>query len=210
MTVPTNDRPTDLPVAADDAAWVRVDTRLDGKRLREFCRDLERLYRINPLIEFRSWRQTGSKSYRAELINLSNSREMVLDLVREDLSEMEFRVDYAEGIKRCTWFRIGPRAHGSVLLIVDDYSRLPAAEREQRMDEVDRSLTAWGRGIYKYLELERRWGWFPPWRWYMRRMWVPMKPMARRISWMLIMINAVFFVLFLLVALVFWIEQGGY
>jgi hypothetical protein len=92
---------------------------------------------------------------------------------------------------------------------VDDYSRLPAAEREQRMDEVDRSLTAWGRGLYTYLAQVRRWGWCPPWRWYMRRLWVPMKPMARRISWMLIMINAVFFVLFLLVALIFWIEQGA-
>jgi hypothetical protein len=208
MTTPADDPAVRLPVAADDAAWVRVDSRLDERRLWAFCRDLERLYRINPLSEFRSWRRTGPDSHRAELNNLSNDREIVLELTREDLSGNEFRVDYAEGIKRCTWFRIEPHAGGSALLIVDDYSRLPPAEREKRMDEVDRSLTAWGHGIYRYLELERRWGWLPPWRWYMRRLWVPMKPMARRVSWMLILVNLVFFVLFLLVALIFWIEQG--
>ena len=124
------------------------------------------------------------------------------------LSDLEFRVNYTQGIKGCTWFRIEPQAHGSALLIVDDYSRLPQEEREKRLDEVDRSLTAWGRGLYTYLRFEKRWSWFPPWRWYMRRLWVPMKPMARRVSWMLILINGVFFVLFLFIALIFWIEQG--
>jgi len=200
--------PVELPVAAEDAAWIRVDTLLDAARLRRFCENLERLYRINPLLEFKSWRQTGPDRHHVELNNLSNGREESLDLTRETLSDLEFRVHYAQGIKSCTWFRIEPHEHGSALLIVDDYSRLPQEEREKRLEEVDRSLTAWGRGLYTYLRFEKRWSWFPPWRWYMRRMWVPMKPMARRVSWMLILINGVFFVLFLFIALIFWIEQG--
>jgi hypothetical protein len=195
------------PVAAEDAAWVVVQTPLDVAALEVFCRDLERLYRINPLLEFGVWRATGPDAWRAEWRNLSNNRDEVFDLRRQPVAPGQFRVDYAQGLRQCTWFRIEPRDGGSTLTITDDYSRLPAAERARRLDEVDRSLTAWGRGLYDYLQLERRWGWLPPWRWYMRRLWVPMKPMARRISWMLILINTAFFGLFLFVALIFWLEQ---
>lgn len=195
------------PVASEDAAWVVVQTPLSARALKLFCDDLERLYRINPQLEFSAWRRTGPDAWHAEFRNLSNGRESVLDLVRERVADDVFRVDYAQGMKTSTWFRIEPAGQGSTLTITDDYTRLPRAERERRLNEVDHSLTAWGRGLYDYLRLERRWGWLPPWRWYMRRLWVPMKPMARRISWMLIVINSAFFGLFLFVALIFWLEQ---
>ena len=59
------------------------------------------------------------------------------------------RLDYADGIKASTLFRVEPADAGSLLWIVDDYGRLTEAEREARVAEVDRSLTAWGGGPMK-------------------------------------------------------------
>jgi hypothetical protein len=44
----------------------------------------------------------------------------------------------------------------------------------------------------------------------MRKIWQPMKPMARRITFILIMITLVEFVLFLMVFTIFWLELDKY
>ncbi|HEX9626349.1 MAG TPA: hypothetical protein VGA00_05370 [Acidiferrobacterales bacterium] len=200
---------TDAPAPAEDRAWVKIETPLSSAELREFCRDIERLYRINPRLEFRAWRASGPGRFHAEWRNLSNDREESHDLevVRE--SDWAFRVDYAGGIKALTRFAVEQNAAGARLTITDDYSRLPEAERAQRLDEVDRSLVPWGQGLHRYLRRQRRWGWFPPWRWYMRRLWLPMRPMARRIVWWLWVITLVEIALFLFVMLVYIIERNA-
>ena len=199
---------TDTTPAAEDRAWVTIDTPLTAAELSEFCRDIGRLFRINPELEFRAWRETAAGRFHAEWRNLSNDRDQALDLAVVPESEKAFRVEYPEGIKAWTRFAIEPHAGGARLTITDDYGRLPAAERAERLGEGDRSLPAWGRGIYLYLHRQRRWGRLAPWRWYMRRLWLPMKPSARRIVWWLWVITVAEFMFFLFVLLVYVIERN--
>lgn len=194
--------------STEDKAWVEIATPLDIQTLRAFCEDLECLYRINPHMDFKTWSETGPDRFHIEFHNSSNDQDGVLDLTRVRESDHAFTVRYTQGIKTATRFEIAPTAQGSKLTITDDYSRLPLAERAQRINEVDKSLAGWGQGIFDYLKRVKRWGWIVPWRWYMRWMWIPMKPMARRVTWMLLLINAAFFVLFLFVMLIYSIEYG--
>lgn len=192
---------------AEDKAWATIQTTLHPAKLREFCRDLERLYRINPYIEFRSWQETAPGQIHTEFRNLSNKQDYSLDLTLVPESDSAFSVRYAQGIKAATRFDIQATTLGSSLTITDDYSRLTAEERVQRLDEVDKSLPAWCQGIFNYLRRQQRWGWIAPWRWYMRRAWVPMKPSARRIVWLLYLITVVEFLFFVFVALIWWLEH---
>ncbi len=193
-----------------DASWVIVDTPLSLPALRGFCADIERLFRINPYLELKLWRCTGTDSHHASFRNLSNQQMVEIDLRIERESDDGFTLIYSKGIKARTRFVLEPAAGGSRLVITDDYAGLPPAEREQRLDEVDKSLTAWGWALHEYLRREQRWGRFPPWRWYMRRVWLPMTPRARRITYMLVLVTAAELVLVLLVATIYWVETRGY
>ncbi|MBI4190521.1 MAG: hypothetical protein HY525_08280 [Betaproteobacteria bacterium] len=197
------------PEQARDASWVIVETPLELPALRDFCVDIERLFRINPYLEFQAWRRSGADSYHAGFRNLSNQQTVALDIRIERVSPDEFSVVYREGIKARTRFALEPTAAGSRVTITDDYSRLPDAERAQHIDEVDKSLNAWGWALHEYLRHERRWGRFAPWRWYMRRLWLPMTPRARRITYMLVLVTAAELVLVLLGAMIYWIEFAG-
>ena len=196
----------DPPAPARDAAWVVVDTPLGLPALRDFCVDIERLFRINPYLEFQTWRHSGTDSYHARFRNLSNQQTVVLELRMERASPDEFSVVYGDGIKACTRFVLEPAAAGSRITITDEYSRLPDAERAQRIDEVDKSLSAWGWALHEYLPHEQRWGRFALWRWYMRRWWLPMTPRSRRITYMLVILAAAEMLLILLGAAIYWIE----
>lgn len=192
---------------AEDRAWATIQTALRPAELRKFCRDLERLYRINPYCEFRTWKETVPGQIHTEFRNLSNKQDYSLDLTLVAESDNTFCVRYAQGVKAATRFEIQPTELGSSLTITDDYSRLSAEERAQRLDEVDKSLPAWCQAIFDYLRRHQRWGWIAPWRWYMRRVWVPMKPSARRIVWLLVLITLVEFLFFVFVALIWWLEH---
>ena len=190
-----------------DASWVIVDTPLSLPALREFCVDIERLFRINPYLEFERWQRTSADGIRASFRNLSNQQTLALELRIERESDNAFALTYHSGIKARTRFVLEPAGAGSRLTITDDYAGLPPAEREQHLHEVDHSLTAWGWALHEYLRREQRWGRYAPWRWYMRRLWLPMTPRARRITYMLALLSAAELVLVLLVATIYWIEQ---
>lgn len=192
---------------SEDKAWATIQTTWPAAKLIEFCHDLERLYRINPYLEFRSWKETMPGTIHTEFRNLSNNQEYSLDLTFIPESEASFSIQYAQGIKALTHFKIQITEQGSSLTITDHYNRLSDAERAQHLDEVDKSLPAWSQAIFDYLSRHKRWGWIVPWRWYMRRVWVPMKPSARRIAWMLYLITVVEFFFFLFVALIWWLEH---
>ena len=192
---------------SEDRVGATIQTTLRPEDLRDFCRDLERLYRINPYSEFRVWKETAPGQVHAEFRNLSNKQDYNLDLTLVPESDSIFSVNYSQGIKAATRFEIQPAGSGSSLTITDDYNRLSAEERAQRLDEVDKSLPAWGQAILDYLRRHQRWGWIAPWRWYMRRAWVPMKPSARRIVWLLMLITVVEFLFFVFVALIWWLEH---
>lgn len=197
---------SDIGPAGADAAWVVIDTPLDPERLANFCRDLERLYRINPYQEFRHWRNRDASHFDAAFHNLSNAREFDLQLTLDRRSELEFVVYYDRGIKRHTRFQIEPGRVGSRLKITDDYG---AAASGATVDtgEVDRSLHAWGVALHEYLRREARWGRFAAWRWYMRRVWVPMKPAARRITFIILMVTLAEIALIALVIAIYWAEH---
>ena len=194
------------PEPARDASWVIVETPLSLPALRDFCTDTERLFRINPYLEFQAWQHGDADSYHAKFRNLSNQQTVALEMRIERASPDEFSVVYRDGIKARTNFVLEPAAAGSRVTITDDYSRLPDAERAQHIDEVDKSINAWGWALHEYLRHEQRWGRFAPWRWYMRRLWLPMTPRARRITYMLLLLSAAELVLILLVATIYWIE----
>jgi hypothetical protein len=193
--------------APADAAWVTVEAPLPLDRLREFCRDIERLYRINPCLEIASWRAIGSDAFHAVWRNTSNEREAALDLKIGRESADAFQVGYSEGLKRSTRFVLEPAAGGSRLTITDDYSGVPEEERMRRVAEVDRSLVPWGRALHAYLRRERRWGHNALYRWTVRRIWLPMKPSARRITMLLVLITAAELLVIVFVALIWWIEH---
>ena len=189
-----------------DAAWVTIKTPYDAGQLRGFLDDIERLYRINSLIEFAQWRNNGNGKYLFKAKNLSNGKslETGLDVAAD---EGELNVSYSSGLKTATRFSIEPNPDGlASLVITDDYGGLPAEEREARIDEVDKSLAQWGNDIHRYLRQWKRWSWVPGWQWYMRRFWQSMKPSARRICFLLLMFSLAEFVFFLFVFLIFWLE----
>lgn len=195
-----------VPGPTRDAAWVVVETPLALPALREFCTDVERLFRINPYLEFQTWQCRAADSCHARFRNLSNQQNVVLDLRIERASPDEFSLVYGDGIKARTRFVLESTAVGSLLTITDEYSRLSDEERAQRIDEVDKSLNAWGWALHEYLQHQHRWGGFALWRWYMRRLWLPMTPRSRRITYMLILLAAAELMLVVLGATIYWVE----
>lgn len=188
-----------------DAAWVAIDTPLAAAQLAAFCRDIERLYRINPYIEFRHWRAAEAGRYCASWRNTSNARDFELELTLERISDREFAVRYDRGLKRSTGFRIEEAPAGSRLIITDDYSG-DADSGITDTAEVDKSLHAWGVALRDYLRREARWGRYALWRWYMRRVWMPMKPAARRITFLLLTVTAAEIAVIALVMAIYWAE----
>lgn len=192
-----------VPVASPaDAAWVVIEAPLPASALAAFCADLEKLYRINPYLEFSSWRETGHGTAVAAFRNLSNQREYKVSLTVKRSSEKEFLVSYDSGIKHSTRFEIEGTPSGSRLRITDEYVVSESIDPA----EVDRSQHAWGVALRGYLLDERRWGWCPLWQWYMRRVWIPMKPTARRITFVILAITVAEIALISLVFAIYWIE----
>lgn len=192
--------------SAADAAWVVIDTPLAPQTLAAFCRDLERLYRINPYLEFKTWQSNPDGRIHAAYRNLSNQRELDLHIRTERKSDFDFQVRYDHGARRSTRFEVEAAPGGSRLRITDDYTALTSGVPADP-DEADKSLHAWGVALQTYLKREHRWGKSAIWRWYMRRVWVPMKPSARRITFIIVMVTLAEIMLFALVITIYWIEM---
>lgn len=170
-----------------DWASVTIETTLAATALRRFLDDVERLYRINPLLEIAAFERTGGDTYRLQALNLSNGREIATQLrVLADDHGIEAR--YADGLKAATSFRVEPSGTVSRLVVTETYGG-SEEERRARLDEVDLSLNVWGRALHDYLGHWARWSWLAPWRWYMARVWQPMRPSSRRIVFMIWVIS---------------------
>lgn len=192
---------------------MRIATPLSPEALAAFCQDAERLLRINSMYEFEEWRPASEGRFFMRARNLSNNRTIETPLRVEPRSD-GMRIVYEAGLKTATEFKVEPPAGeggadgaraggGATLVVTDDYSGAPEAERRTRADEIDRSLVCWGHDLHRYLRHWARWSGFAPWRWYMCRVWQPMKPSARRITFMLIAITVFELVAALLVVVVF-------
>lgn len=193
-------------MASSDAAWVSLPTPLALPALQELCRDVEAIFRLNPYYYFKSWTQTGPADYALEFENQSNQTNNTVT-IHVTAAVGGFTVSYDQGLKKRTVFSLEATADGSKLSVTDDYESIPESERAQRLLEVDRSLQAWGEALRLYFFRQKRWAWLPGWRWYMRRLWIPMKPSARRIVWMLYLITAAEFAFFVLIILIWWSEH---
>lgn len=168
------------PEAGPDAAWVSVATTLSLAGLLALLRDPERLMRVNAQWVFESWESLGTERCRFRIYNQSNGQRWETEANIRHLPD-GVSLDYREGIKAATRLRVEPVAGGTLLWIIDDYGRLPEAERKQRLAEVDPSLSQWGRDLYRHLRAWSRWSRLAPWRWFIERIWLRMKPSSRRL-----------------------------
>jgi hypothetical protein len=174
---------------------VAVDTPLAPADLLALLDDPERLLRVNSLWVFEAWERPASGRFRLRIRNLSNGKTWATVGTVEPLSD-GLRLRYEDGIKTDTRFLIEPLGLGARLWVIEDYGRLPLAEREARVDEVDRSLTTWGQDLHR-LRAWARWSRLAPWRWYMERVWRPMRPLGRRVTWLLFLATVAEILLFL-------------
>lgn len=178
------------PDVAEDSAWAAVNTPLSVERLTKFCGDVERLFRINPMLEFKSFKSLGNERYTMSGRNLSHEPSFDFDVTFK-VSQLSdgLQIDYENGVKSSTTVKIEPLESGSKLTITDTYERMPTEERGKHLGEVDKSLVNWVNYLQRFLILWKRWHLFRPWRWYMRRVWQPMKPIGRRITYLLLWIS---------------------
>lgn len=204
-STPLNPPPVGIDVR--DAAWARVPTQYSPDDLSKELADAEVLLRLNPYYYFKTCRRNGPRSYHAEYENQSNQQQVVVDIDVEAGPGSGITLNYRQGIKRRTIFSIEPGATGSTLIVTDDYSGTPEEERKQREAETDKSLLAWAEALRIYLVRKKRYSGIPGWRWYIRRLWIPMKPSGRRIVWLLYLITLVEFAFFCFVVLIWWVEQ---
>jgi len=190
-----------------DLAWASLNTPLSVEALKLFCQDIERLYRINPMLEFNEWRETGEHHFVVSGKNTSHDSPLEFQYELE-VSELTdgFQVDYTNGLKSKTILKIETAPQGSKLTITDHYDGHSEEERKARLDEVDKSLVIWANYLQQFIINWDKWSRFTIWRWYMRRVWQPMKPSGRRITYMLLLISLVEVSLISLGAAIYFVE----
>ena len=194
------------PIAADDAAWAAINTPLSVDELNAFCLDIERLFRINPMLEFNAWESMGDNRYRMAVKNSSQETAFEVDLILNvTFHNNEIVVDYENGLKKKTIFKIEASEFGSKLTLVDEYHSVNKNDQNQ-LSQVDKSLVNWADYLQRYLVNWKKWSKYGWWRWYMRRIWQPLKPSGRRITYMLLWITVVEVALIMLGAGIYWSE----
>ena len=198
--------PAETP-EADDAAWVVIPTPFDSPALSKLVSDPQTLFRLNPKLDIREWAHLGEDRWEVSWLNHSNGKSYA-GTIRITDQAPGWLVAYESGLKSSTRLQIEPGEDGHAQLrLTDDYSGLPVAERHSRLDEVDRSLQAWGEGISGYLKAWRRWSWLPPARWFLGRVWLSMRPAARRITRWIFWITLAELAVFLLLLAILVVEQ---
>ena len=196
MTLPSS---VDETTTQEDAAWASIETNMTVEELTEFCTDIERLFRINPMLEFKYWNAVGDDKYATSGRNISQETPFNFEFELTVSPRPDGCViEYDNGIKSSTELKIEKSDNGSKLTITDRYERLPTEERENYLHEVDKSLVTWANYLQRFIMMWQRWSKFKWWRWYMRRIWQPMKPTARRITYMILWISLVEVALILL------------
>ncbi len=178
------------PDVAEDSAWAAVNTPLTAEHLTKFCGDVERLFRINPMLDFKSFESLGDNRYAMSGCNISQETPFDFDVTFKVTNLPDgLQIDYDNGVKSRTTVKIEASESGSKLTITEAYERMPAEEREKHLGEVDKSLVTWADYLQRFLVMWKRWNRLRLWRWYMHYVWQPMKPMGRRITYILLWIT---------------------
>jgi len=203
--------------SGEDSAWITVDLPFPSGEVYGFIQNIERLFRLNPHLEIKSWQEDASgrsfhgKQIRVDALNEMNGLQQSMNLSVSDFQpDVSFRIDYDRGLKQATIFtvqKLGPAL--SRLAVKELYpAEMSSAEREARLNEVDRSLVPWGAAIHSYFIRRKRWGWLPFFSWLQDEFWLGMTPRHRRIARMIIWTTVLEFVVFLFVFVIYWLELG--
>ncbi len=201
----------------EDFALISVELPLSTGELYAFIQNIERLFRLNPHLEIKSWQEDGpgkifaGKQIRVDCMNEMNGLTQSLTLRVSDVQpEVSFTLNYDSGLKKATIFTVQFVGSASSKLVVKDlYSdEISAAEKEKRLNEVDNSLLPWGAAIHSYFKRKSRWRWLPFHGWLQNSVWLGMTPRHRRISRMIIWVTVLEFVVFLFVFNIYWLELG--
>ncbi len=203
------DEKQNASVDEKDAAWATINTPLHVDALLVFVQDVERLFRINPMLEFKQWETLGGSSYFMSGRNISQETPFKFSTklhVSQKTNGIE--IEYEDGIKVHTLIQVEPIVlengkPGSKLTITDSYAEL---DNDSKIDEVDKSLVIWATDLQRYFVNWRRWSGVKFWRWYMQRVWLPMKPTGRRITYMLLWISVVEVALIILGVAIYFAE----
>ena len=182
----------------DNAAWVRIETKLDEKTLFSFCQKVERLFRLNPYLSFSYWDQKNQTKISASWENHSDKVTYQIDTCLDlEVKENEICIKYQSGIKKETYFIVEPNEKYADLVIVDRYGTSESGQ----LDEVDKSIHAWGTYLNRFFKHYA----------YMRHMsfsekiidkyWIRLTPMARRIIYILLVVTVVEIVALVFLAL---------
>lgn len=200
--------------AADNAAWVTVEVPLAPAHAFEFVTRLERLLRLNPHLQVEAWSEepgpfAPGKRWRLKALNEMNGLRYEVALTLEELEPgRRFLASWDCGLKRALEVGVAPHGAGATLTLKEHYHSPEGPQREERLKEVDASLTPWGVALRRHLIARRRWGWLPFYRPLRERFWLAMTPLQRRIGRLLIWITVLEFAVFLLVVGVFWAERS--
>lgn len=209
------ENPAPALAGEEDAAWISVDLPLPSGELFAALRNLERLVRLNPYLDVKSWQEENpgqiylGKRIQLDCLNEMNGvRQSVTLTVTELQHGTSFTLGYSGGLKQSTVVSVEPiTPDSSKLRIKDNYpAQIDAAEREARTGEVDNSLVPWGAAIHSYFRRRARWGWLPAYGWLQDRFWLKMPPRQRRIARLIIWTTALEFVVFLFVFVIYWLE----
>ncbi len=201
----------------EDFALISVELPLSTGELYAFIQNIERLFRLNPHLEIKSWQEDApgkifaGKQIRVDCMNEMNGQTQSLTLRVSDVQpEVSFTLNYDSGLKKATIFTVQSVASASSKLVVKELypDEISTAEKEKRLNEVDNSLLPWGAAIHRYFKRKSRWRWLPFHSWLQNSVWLGMTPRHRRISRMIIWVTVLEFVVFIFVFNIYWLELG--
>jgi len=196
-------------IAQQDSARVETSLPFSADEVFEFVSDIERLLRLNPHLEIDTW-QRMPDGMRLAALNETTGRRIETAVRVETAGEARTIVlSYAAGLKQATTLAVEDGDGYGCRLVLTEHYPVIADAQDPRIAEVDRSLIPWVNAIRRHLLGRKRWGWLPGWRWWHEQFLPGMAPRQRRIVRMIVWISVLEFVVFLLVAAVFWAEQRG-
>jgi hypothetical protein len=192
-----------------DAAWASFIVPLPVNKVIEFCQDITRLLRINPYLEFSDWKDCGNNCYQFKGRNLSQEPAFEIDQQLKCTPQQDgVLIEYTSGLKTSTRIRVENHDNRSKITLTEEYATLSESEKKQRLHEVDKSLVKWAEEIQAYLLHWKRWSWLMPYRWYMKYIWQPMKPVARRITYIILIISVIEVALIMLGVAIYFAEYA--
>ena len=195
--------------AQEDRACAEAHIPIDADALFEFVSDIERLLRLNPHLDIKTWQRMPDGMRFAALNETTGRRIETAIRVETTRATHSIVLSYADGLKRATTLAVeSGDGHGCRLVVTEHYPVIEDAQ-DPRVAEVDRSLIPWVAAIRRHLLGRERWGWLPGYRWWAERFMLEMQPRQRRIVRMIVWVSLLEFVVFLFVAAIFWLERQG-